>query len=63
MQNAHARLIASAVLVVAGAVLTISPAERDMGKPLMGVAGVFWLIDFIVLAFLPERKRRQDRQD
>jgi hypothetical protein len=51
MRNAHARLIATAGIIIAGAVLCTAPYERavDVGKVLLPLAGIVWVIEFLAM--------------
>ena len=60
MRNAHARLIGTAGVMVAGAVLRTATSEKDLGGAILGMAGFVWVIEYLVMVIVPERKPRQD---
>jgi hypothetical protein len=56
MRNAHARLIATTGVIVAGAVLCTATSERDMGKPILAIAGIVWVIEFLAMIAVGDRR-------
>ena len=67
MRNAHARLIGTAVVMVAGAVVYSSDVNHsrvyDAGGVILGAAGVLFVIEYLVMLIVPDRPaKRTDRE-